>query len=469
MNPIAHWSHAMKAYRTQQPTAWKRHALVVSVVVTGASAFIPWGEIEPGDEQTPGHRKSNAVPVTVPSDQASWDQEQPFVLEELPPVAFAPPLGEALERIGPIPHDLPEAKPALEVLDSSGPRRRSIAPKLQSGREARVPSARISSTSFVEVSDGVYEVVGAVAAANEPSGGDVVPNPSGAQTGGLDHAPALALDRIESQALAQGQPPDGAPREIPGDVAVLAERPTSATVVALTQDSASSPGEPARTSTPIELVPEAVQHVAVAAEGLTAAPALATDDVASSPAPEDVSRSLASVGVPPEAVSVVGEPAVSPATAPAIASIAGESSAQDEFVPSLDAAPSLDPAPTLAQPDPPALARPGLLLNDAAAVPAAQLAGRAEAQAPQASLPVHINGVKVGNLPFVVDSHDMLSVSVAGLLDLVRPSMRPDTFEQLRSSRAASGYVSFEALRKAGFAVTFDNATNSLTLSANTR
>jgi hypothetical protein len=80
---------------------------------------------------------------------------------------------------------------------------------------------------------------------------------------------------------------------------------------------------------------------------------------------------------------------------------------------------------------------------------------------------VKIHGVRVGNIGLLIDSQDELLIGLGSLLDLVRPWIQPEQFGRLRSSPNARGYVSIDELRAAGFSIQFDNASESLVLSAN--
>lgn len=77
---------------------------------------------------------------------------------------------------------------------------------------------------------------------------------------------------------------------------------------------------------------------------------------------------------------------------------------------------------------------------------------------------LRIGGRDAGRIPIIIDRSDNILVGVSGLLDAVRADMDAAQYERLRSSSNASAYVDIEKLRSMGFAIAFDDATDSLVL-----
>lgn len=113
---------------------------------------------------------------------------------------------------------------------------------------------------------------------------------------------------------------------------------------------------------------------------------------------------------------------------------------------------------------------PGLQLQPAIAsavrMPESPAGLRHSAQQTAYSMPVMARGVLLGAVPIRVGGAEGLSVSLAGLLSLVRPQMDAAQYLRLSGATSAADYVGLEQLRAAGFSVAFDNSTDSLVLTA---
>jgi hypothetical protein len=80
------------------------------------------------------------------------------------------------------------------------------------------------------------------------------------------------------------------------------------------------------------------------------------------------------------------------------------------------------------------------------------------------SIPMQIQGVDAGDVQLMVEN-DRVSISLASLLNLVKPRMDAAEFAKLNSSTNARAYISTEDLQKAGFVVGFDPTKASLIMS----
>ncbi|MEO6716744.1 MAG: hypothetical protein ABIM50_05790 [Novosphingobium sp.] len=437
----------MKAYQNKNPTAWKRRILAASVVATGISAIIPWGQIKVGHGDGNDLRKSRADPVAEPSDQLSFERGASPAAEPLPPIALAAPVGVSLPKVAPKRQQVERALPPPERIEALGPRRRLIAARVQSERVVPEISRQAPQSSFQEVADGVFQVGAGQAADTELSNGNVLQDR------------VVSRDARQEQSMAL--PSDRAPLESVQEIAGPIEGPTSGSAVAISQDSGRPAVDSSMVPASLDNPPEAGINPAAEPEVRADAPILASN-VDNGTTPQANALTAPSVDVPDAAVTNIAEVGAGPAIAPKRASHQVSNGAPDVTAP----APNADVLRTTSEV--PRLAETDLSLNDVAGDVSMLHSAQSGLQLAQSSLPVRINDVWVGNVPFVIDSRDQLSVSLAGLLDLVGPSMQQDRFRQLRSSRAASGYASFETLRKAGFTVQFDKATDSLTLSAQT-
>jgi hypothetical protein len=434
----------MNAFRAKHTTGWKRRVLAVSVVATGAIALIPWGHIKSGNADSSDPSRIYADPSDTPLDTPSLAQPALPAIDRIPQVAFNSPVGGAFDRVGAKPPQVEQPIPSRDRLDAMGPRRRLIEPR-QTERGPSAVSPRAPESSFFEVADGVYQVAGAPTASRESSNGDPVQDHSESPSGWQDPSLPLAEDSVWLDSAHEN--------------AVAMEDTRIALAIASNRDIARPAAAAAELPASRDTQPDAMANLAVTPEIQTGSPALASDNNKDS-ALDDVSESSTSVDVPPEAVTHIADVVGGPAITPKLPNINGGISSPNLDVPS----PNAGVLPV--HPDTPAFAKPGAVLNDGTAAVQPLDPARTQVHSPQNSLPVRLNDVWVGNLPYMVDSRDQLSVSLAGLLDLVRPSMRQDYFNLLKSSRAASGYVSFDVLRRAGFKVTFDSASDSLTLSA---